>query len=66
MTPERVRELASKGGKAARDRGTAHRWTTEEAKVVGRLGGLASTAAKKLATPPEGQEPAGQPGDSQA
>ena len=36
------REIASKGGKAAQEKGTAHRWTSEEARVAGHRGGLAS------------------------
>jgi len=38
----RQREIASKGGKAAHQKGTAHEWTTEEARDAGRKGGLAS------------------------
>ena len=30
---------AHKGGKAAQAKGTAHRWTPEEAKLAGKLGG---------------------------
>jgi general stress protein YciG len=37
-----VRALASKGGKAAHEQGTAHEFTTEEARAAGRKGGLAS------------------------
>ena len=36
MTPERRREIASKAGKAAQAKGTAHEWTSEEAQVAGR------------------------------
>lgn len=36
------RELASKGGKAAHKKGTAHEWTLEEARVAGRKGVIAS------------------------
>lgn len=32
MDPNRVREIASKGGKSAQQKGTAHRFTSEEAK----------------------------------
>lgn len=38
--PARQREIASKGGKAAHTRGTAHQWTSEEASAAGRKGGL--------------------------
>ena len=39
MDPERRREVASKGGMAAQARGTAHRFTSEQARVAGRKGG---------------------------
>ena len=35
-------EIASKGGKAAHEKGTAHEWTSDEARVAGRRGGMAS------------------------
>lgn len=36
------RDIASKGGKAAHEKGTAHEWTSEEAREAGRRGGMAS------------------------
>jgi general stress protein YciG len=42
MDPARQREIASKGGKAAHEKGTAHRWSEQEAKEAGRKGGAAS------------------------
>ena len=42
MSPEKQREIASKGGRAAHKKGTAHEWTGEEAREAGRKGGLAS------------------------
>lgn len=39
MDPERQREIASEGGKAAHERGTAHEFTSEEAREAGRKGG---------------------------
>lgn len=39
MTPERQREIASQGGRAAHSRGTAHKWNREEAKLAGQKGG---------------------------
>lgn len=42
MDREKQREIASKGGRAAHLKGTAHRWTEEEAKEAGRKGGAAS------------------------
>jgi uncharacterized protein len=44
MTPERQRELASKGGKTAHARGTAYEWTAEQAREAGRTGGLSVSA----------------------
>jgi len=42
MEPGRQREIASKGGRAAHEKGTAHRWSEQEAKEAGRKGGAAS------------------------
>lgn len=42
MTPEKQREIASKGGRAAHAQRTAHEWTSEEARRAGRKGGAAS------------------------
>jgi general stress protein YciG len=39
--------LASIGGKAAHVKGTAHEWTSEEAREAGRKGGTV-TAAKRV------------------
>lgn len=41
MTPEQRREIASKGGKSAHEKGTAHKWDSTEAKAAGAKGGLA-------------------------
>lgn len=41
MTPDRIKEIASKGGKAAHAKGVAHQFNSEEAKLAGRKGGLA-------------------------
>jgi uncharacterized protein len=42
MDRAKQREIASKGGKAAHQKGTAHEWTSEEVRDAGRKGGLAS------------------------
>jgi len=42
MDPEKQREIARKGGRAAHMKGTAHEWTSDEARVAGRKGGEAS------------------------
>jgi general stress protein YciG len=47
MDPERQREIASKGGKAAHQKGTAHHWTAEEAREAGRKGGHAVSRDRK-------------------
>lgn len=39
MTPERVREIASQGGKAAHANGTAYKYTHDTAREAGRKGG---------------------------
>lgn len=39
MSREKQREIASKGGRAAHEHGTAHEWTTEEARRYGAEGG---------------------------
>jgi len=39
MDQEKQREIASKGGKAAHEKGTAHEFTSEEAREAGRKGG---------------------------
>jgi len=42
MDRAKQREIASKGGKAAHAQGTAHEWSSEEAREAGRKGGLAA------------------------
>ena len=42
MDRVKQKEIASKGGKAAHQKGTAHEWTSDEARDAGRKGGLAS------------------------
>lgn len=46
MSPEKQREIASKGGRAAHMKGTAHEWTSEEARAAGRKGGRASRGGR--------------------
>lgn len=46
MDRNKQREIASKGGKAAHQKGTAHEWTSEEACQAGRKGGMASHRKK--------------------
>jgi uncharacterized protein len=40
MDREKQRMIASKGGKAAHAKGTAHEFTPEEAREAGRKGGM--------------------------
>ena len=47
MEQTKQREIASKGGKAAHQKGTAHEWTSEEAREAGRKGGMASHRRKQ-------------------
>jgi general stress protein YciG len=60
MEPSRQREIASKGGKAAHEKGTAHTWSEQEAKEAGRKGGAASHRNGHR-TAFRGQAPAGEP-----
>ena len=47
MDRGKQRDIASKGGKAAHQKGTAHEWTSEEAREAGRKGGMASHRRKQ-------------------
>ena len=47
MDRSKQREIARKGGKAAHMKGTAHEWTSEEARQAGRKGGMASHRRKQ-------------------
>ena len=56
MSPEKQREIASKGGRAAHAKGTAHEWTSEEARSAGRKGGQISRGGRgRLASTPDDQ-----------
>lgn len=56
MDRAKQREIASKGGKAAHARGTAHEWTSEEAREAGRRGGLAAHRRRHDQMAAEGQQ----------
>ena len=58
MDRAKQREIASKGGKAAHQKGTAHEWTSEEARDAGRKGGIASHRRRResMTQPEEGSE----------
>ena len=46
MSPEKQREIASKGGRAAHEKGTAHEWSADEARAAGRKGGQISRGGR--------------------
>jgi general stress protein YciG len=50
MSAEKQREIASKGGKAAHVKGTAHQWTSEEAREAGTKGGQISRGGRGRAS----------------
>jgi general stress protein YciG len=66
MDRSKVSEIASKGGKAAHAAGTAHQFTSDEARAAGRKGGVAphvrrgrgprQTAAAPSSSPDSKQE----------
>ncbi len=57
MDREKQRRIASKGGKAAHEKGTAHEWTAEEARAAGRKGGVASHRQEQRAPVAAADEP---------
>jgi general stress protein YciG len=58
MTSDKQREIASKGGRAAHLKGTAHQWTSEEARAAGRKGGQVSRGGRgRLAHIPAAPQP---------
>ena len=60
MDRSKQREIASKGGKAAHQKGTAHEWTSEEAREAGRKGGMASHRRKQQQGGGSGESGGGQ------
>ena len=54
MDRTKQREIASKGGKAAHQKGTAHEWNREEARDAGRRGGFASHRGQQPESTEEG------------
>jgi uncharacterized protein len=47
MDRAKQREIASKGGRAAHEKGVAHRWNRAEAREAGRKGGLANKRRRR-------------------
>ncbi len=46
MSSEKQRLIASKGGRAAHQKGTAHEWSPQEAQTAGRKGGQISRGGR--------------------
>jgi len=63
MDRAKQREIASKGGKAAHQKGTAHEWTSEEARDAGRKGGIASHQRRRGQNQPETDRGTGADGE---
>lgn len=40
MSPEKQKEIAKKGGRAAHEKRVAHEWSSEEAREAGKKGGM--------------------------
>jgi uncharacterized protein len=57
MDRDKQREIASKGGRAAHQKGTAHEWTPAEAREAGRKGGIASHKKAAEEPPPSPVSP---------
>ncbi len=59
MDPNKQREIARQGGRAVHVKGTAHEWTSEQARDAGRKGGIAShrkrESARQTGMPSVGQ-----------
>jgi general stress protein YciG len=66
MTPEKQREIASKGGRAAHQKGTAHEWTSEEARSAGRKGGQISRGGRGRLVEDQSSSLAGESVDTSA
>lgn len=54
MSPERQREIASQGGRAAHEQGVAHEWSKDEARAAGKKGGQASGFKRRTDSGREG------------
>jgi len=78
MDMEKQREIARKGGKAAHAKGTAHEFTSDEARAAGRKGGervssnrehmsrigrIGGKSSAQKRQGPDGEAPTGHPGD---
>ncbi len=62
MSTDKQREIASKGGRAAHAKGTAHEWSSDEARAAGRKGGQVSRGGRgRLVAPVESMSPSPMP-----
>jgi Stress-induced bacterial acidophilic repeat motif len=61
MSTEKQKEIASKGGRAAHEKGTAHEWTADEARNAGRKGGQVSRGGRGRLVGPDAQSPISTP-----
>ena len=57
MSPERQREIASQGGRAAHTQGVAHQWNKDEAREAGKKGGQISGFKRKSSSRNDDLEP---------
>lgn len=48
LSPEKRREISSKGGKAAHEKGTAHEWNKETGRIAGMKGSAKTKLRKKF------------------
>lgn len=51
MSADKQRELSSLGGRAAHAKGTAHEFSSDEAREAGRKGGHAAQRARRVPAP---------------
>jgi general stress protein YciG len=63
MDRSKVSEIASKGGKAAHAAGTAHQFTSEEARAAGKKGGVAPHVRRGRGPRQSATVPAAEPAD---
>ena len=56
MDPDKLREIASKGGRTSQGNGTAHHWTSEEAQAAGRKGGSVGKGVRRTRQTEEEKE----------
>lgn len=66
MDPARQREIASQGGKAAHQKGTAHEFTSEEARRAGSMSHGNRQSAAASATASSGEQSVSRGGEDSA